>query len=189
MSTDLIISTKETATKLEEKLLSLLRTIKQPGIVITAAAKMKLDALVKDAVDKGAKAYTAPVPDSPSNTSSPQNFIPTIITGLQPEMAFYETESFGPLCGMISVDDEDRIIDIAEQATYGLSAAIFSSNHYKALKLAESIKSGAVHINSMTVHDEATLPHGGRGDSGWGRFGSQWGLEEFLQTKTVLLHQ
>jgi acyl-CoA reductase-like NAD-dependent aldehyde dehydrogenase len=177
------------AGKLEEKLLNLLQTIEQSGTVITAAAKLKLDALVKDAIEKGAKVYTASVPDSLSNTSSSQCFIPTIITGLRPEMAFYETESFGPLCGVITVEDENQIIDIAEQATYGLSAAIFSSNHYKALKLAESIKSGAIHINSMTVHDEATLPHGGRGDSGWGRFGSNWGLEEFLQTKTVLLHQ
>lgn len=188
MSTDLIITTKGVAVKLEEKLLSLLQTIEQSGTVITAAAKIKLDALVKDAVDKGAKIYTASVPD-PSSNASPQSFIPTIITGLRPEMAFYETESFGPLCGLITVEDENQITDIAEQATYGLSAAIFSNNHYKALKLAESIKSGAVHINSMTVHDEATLPHGGRGDSGWGRFGSQWGLEEFLQTKTVTLHQ
>ena len=188
MSTDLIITTKGVAVKLEEKLLSLLQTIEQAGTVITAAAKMKLDALVKDAVDKGAKVYTAPVPDS-SSKAPPQSFTPTIVTGLRSEMAFYETESFGPLCGLITVEDENQITDIAEQATYGLSAAIFSKNHYKALKLAESIKSGAVHINSMTVHDEATLPHGGRGDSGWGRFGSQWGLEEFLQTKTVTLHQ
>ncbi|PCH04679.1 Aldehyde/histidinol dehydrogenase [Penicillium occitanis (nom. inval.)] len=188
MSTDLIISTKGVAVKLEEKLLGLLQTVQQSGTVITAAAKMKLDALVKDAIDKGAKVYTAPVPDSSSN-ALPQSFIPTIITDLKPEMAFYETESFGPLCGLITVEDENRIIEIAEQATYGLSAAIFSNNHYKALKLAESIKSGAIHINSMTVHDEATLPHGGHCDSGWGRFGSQWGLQEFLQTKTVTLHQ
>lgn len=188
MSTDLIIATKHVAVKLEEKLLSLLQTIEQSGTVITAAAKIKLDALVKDAVDKGARVYTAPVLDHSSNESR-QSFIPTIITGLKPEMAFYETESFGPLCGIITVEDEDGVIDIAEQATYGLSASIFSQNHYNALKLAGSIRSGAVHINSMTVHDEATLPHGGRGDSGWGRFGSQWGLEEFLQTKTVTLHQ
>lgn len=188
MSTDLIIATKHVAVQLQENLLRLLQTIKRSGTVITAAAKIKLDALVKDAVDKGAKVYTAPVLDYSTNDSA-LSFIPTIITGLRQEMAFYETESFGPLCGMLTVEDEDGIINITEQATYGLSAAIFSQNHYKALKLAGSIRSGAVHINSMTVHDEATLPHGGRGDSGWGRFGSQWGLEEFLQTKTVTLHQ
>lgn len=189
MSTDLVIVTKSTAAKLEPKLLSLLQAIKQSGAVISVAAKNKLDALVKDAAEKGAQVHTAAVPDSSSNSLSPQSFTPTMITGLRPEMAFYETESFGPLCGIIEVEDEEQIIDIAEQATYGLSAAIFSNNHYKAMKLAESIRSGAVHINSKTVHDEATLPHGGRGDSGWGRFGAQWGLDEFLQTKTVLLHQ
>lgn len=53
-------------------------------------------------------------------------------------MAFYETESFGPLCGLITVEDKNQVIDIAEQAMYGLSAAILSNNHCKALKLAES---------------------------------------------------
>lgn len=186
MSTDLVIATNKVVAKLEEKLLKLLHNITHSKIVISAAAKMKLDALVKDAVDQGANVHVAPVLDS--SEFGLQRFSPTIITRVRPDMSFYTTESFGPVFGIMNVESEDEFISIADQATYGLSAAIFSENHYKALKLAESIGTGAVHINSMTVHDEASLPHGGRGDSGWGRFGSRWGLEEFLQTKTVLLH-
>ncbi|KAJ5499268.1 hypothetical protein LT330_000167 [Penicillium expansum] len=185
MSTDMVITSSAVASTLEAKIFSLVQKIDHASTVISPAAKSKLEMLVADAQAKGAKIYTSPVPFTPL---SPQEFLPTVITGLTKEMGFYETESFGPVVGIVTVESEAQIIEIAEQATYGLSASIISSNHYRALKLSESIKAGAVHINSMTVHDEPTLPHGGHGESGWGRFGSQWGMEEFMQTKTVTLH-
>ncbi|KAJ5246773.1 Aldehyde dehydrogenase N-terminal [Penicillium chermesinum] len=185
MSTDLVITTSAIASILEEKILSIVQKIDCTSTVISPAAKSRLDMLVTDAQAKGAEIYTAPMPSTPL---SPHDYLPTVITGLTKDMIFYETESFGPVVGMVSVDSEAEIIEIAEQATYGLSASIISSNHYRAMKLSESIKAGAVHINSMTVHDEPTLPHGGHGESGWGRFGSKWGMEEFVQTKTVTLH-
>lgn len=83
---------------------------------------------------------------------------------------------------------EEQAVKIVNDSLYGLSGAIFSRNHMNALSLAKKIHTGAIHINSATVHDEPTLPHGGRKDSGWGRFGGHWGLEEFLQTKTIILH-
>lgn len=79
-------------------------------------------------------------------------------------------------------------MDLTKQATYGLSAAIFTTSHFRALKLAGEMRVGAVHVNSMTVHDEPTLPHGGVGESGFGRFGAKWGIEEFLETRTVVLN-
>lgn len=83
-------------------------------------------------------------------------------------MELYEIESFGPVFGTVSVQTEDQIIKMIQQAKYGLSSSIISRDHYRALQLARCIKAGAVHINAMTVHDEATLPHGGFGESGWG---------------------
>lgn len=103
-------------------------------------------------------------------------------------MELYEIESFGPVFGTVSVQTEDQIFKMIQQAKYGLSSSIISRDHYRALQLARCIKAGAVHINAMTVHDEATLPHGGFGESGWGRFGAGWGLEEFVQTEVVTLH-
>ncbi|KAJ5605336.1 Aldehyde dehydrogenase N-terminal [Penicillium lagena] len=185
MSTDMVITSRALAPTLEAKILSLVQKIDRASTVISPAAKSKLEMLVADAQAKGAKIHTAPIPSTPL---SPQDFVPTVITGLTKEMVFYETESFGPIVGIVTVESEAQIIEIAEQATYGLSASIISSNHYRALKLSESIKAGAIHVNSMTVHDEPTLPHGGHGESGWGRFGSRWGMEEFMQTKTVTLH-
>jgi acyl-CoA reductase-like NAD-dependent aldehyde dehydrogenase len=60
------------------------------------------------------------------------------------------------------------------------------------IKLSSSrkkMKISATHINGSTVHDESTLSHGGHGDSGWGRFGGDWGLLEFVHTRTVMMNK
>ncbi|KAJ6138957.1 Aldehyde dehydrogenase N-terminal [Penicillium samsonianum] len=72
----------------------------------------------------------------------------TFVPGISPDChyrphqgnGFHETESFGPVVGIVTVESEAQIIEIAEQANYGLPASIISSNHYRALKLSESIK-------------------------------------------------
>ncbi|EAW12302.1 putative aldehyde dehydrogenase [Aspergillus clavatus NRRL 1] len=181
MSTDLVIASKAISSNLESKILALVKGIQDDHMVISKVAKNKLNRLVADAQSKGASVHSA------ATSSDLNNFPATFITGLTREMDFYRTESFGPVMGMVVVDSEQGIAEVIKDFSYGLSSAIFTRNHYNALQLAESISAGAVHINSMTVHDEATLPHGGHGHSGWGRFGAGWGLEEFVQTKTVTL--
>ncbi|OJJ79206.1 uncharacterized protein ASPGLDRAFT_159344 [Aspergillus glaucus CBS 516.65] len=78
--------------------------------------------------------------------------------------------------------DAPALVDDTE---YGLTAALYTNNLFRGLRVVKQIDSGAVHINSMTVHDEAVLPHGGWKSSGFGRFGGISGYDEFLQTKTV----
>ncbi|KAF7184080.1 hypothetical protein CNMCM7691_004639 [Aspergillus felis] len=184
MSTDMVLVTTAVAPTLEAKILAILHEIDTTSVLISPAAKAKVEMLVSDARDKGAQIHTPPR----VNEASPRSFPPTVVTGLTPEMKLYEIESFGPVVSIVAVETEEQITAIIEAAKYGLSSSIISRNHYRALELAGSIKAGAVHINSMTVHDEPTLPHGGYGDSGWGRFGAHWGLEEFVQTKVVTLH-
>lgn len=185
MSTDMVLATTSVAQALGSKILTLLQKIDTAPTLITAAAREKIDLLVHDAKEKGALIYTAPLP---SNTTSPHSYPPTVVTGLTPSMKLYEIESFGPVLGIVSISSEEAIIELIRQAKYGLSSSIISRDQYRALELARVIQAGAVHINSMTVHDEPTLPHGGYGDSCWGRFGARWGLEEFVQTKVVTLH-
>ncbi|KAF7128508.1 hypothetical protein CNMCM5793_003296 [Aspergillus hiratsukae] len=184
MSTDKVLVTTAVAPALEAKILAILHDIDTTSVLISPAAKAKVEMLVSDARNKGAQIHTPLT----VNDASPRSFPPTVVTGLRPEMKLYEIESFGPVVGIVAVETEEQIIAIIEAAKYGLSSSIISRNHYRALELAGSIKAGAVHINSMTVHDEPTLPHGGYGDSGWGRFGARWGLEEFVQAKVVTLH-
>ncbi|KAL2820187.1 Aldehyde/histidinol dehydrogenase [Aspergillus cavernicola] len=184
MSTDVVIATKSIARALENKILSILERFDASPEVISLAARAKLEMLVSDAKEKGACIHTAPL----ATGISPRSFPPTVVTGLTKEMKLYEIESFGPIFGISRAESEHEIMEFIEQAKYGLSSSILSKDHYRALDLARSIRAGAVHINSMTVHDEPTLPHGGYGESGWGRFGASWGLEEFVQTKLVTIH-
>jgi acyl-CoA reductase-like NAD-dependent aldehyde dehydrogenase len=147
--------------------------------VINSKSKSRIDVLVKNAEDGGAAIKMV---EASSHGSA------TIIEDITSSMAFWSQESFGPLLGLRSFANEEEAVNMVNDSQYGLSGAIFSRNHLRALKLAKKLQTGAVHVNSSTVHDEACLPHGGRKESGWGRFGAFWAFDEFLQTKTVILH-
>ncbi|OQN95135.1 hypothetical protein B0A48_18812, partial [Cryoendolithus antarcticus] len=75
-------------------------------------------------------------------------------------MDIYHTESFGPTVSVIVVRSDEEAIKIAKDTDYGLSAAVFTEDLRRGLIIAKRIKSGAVQINSMSVHDESALPHG-----------------------------
>ncbi|KAH7009677.1 aldehyde dehydrogenase [Ilyonectria destructans] len=85
-------------------------------------------------------------------------------------MDMYYEEYVGPTVSLIPIKSDKEAIGIANDTEYGLSSAVFSQDLRRALKIAKEIQSGAVHINSMTVHDNLDLPHGGVKSSGWGRF-------------------
>ncbi|KAK7513904.1 Aldehyde/histidinol dehydrogenase [Phyllosticta citriasiana] len=110
---------------------------------------------------------------------------PIVVEGVKPEMDLYHEESFGPTVSLIEVHSEEDALVIANDTAYGLTSAVFSKDLARALRIAKRIESGAVHINTMSIHDEATLPHGGAKSSGWGRFNGQWGVDEFLRLKTI----
>ncbi|KAI9844870.1 MAG: hypothetical protein M1838_001993 [Thelocarpon superellum] len=109
----------------------------------------------------------------------------TILTDVKPGVDLYGEESFGPTLTIIPVASVDEAVEVANDTAYGLSASIFSRDVMKAVQLARRLDTGACHVNAMTVHDEPSLPHGGSKASGSGRFGAQWGMDEFLQIKTV----
>ena len=102
-------------------------------------------------------------------------------------MAIHQTESFGPSVSMFTFETEAEAIElqVANDTEYGLSAVVFTEKLQTGLRMSRQIESGAVHINSMTVHGEYTLPHGGVKSSGFGRFNGYQGLDEFLYSKTV----
>ncbi|SPO07006.1 related to NAD-dependent aldehyde dehydrogenases [Cephalotrichum gorgonifer] len=185
MSTDIVYVVKPAAELLVSKILGLLKSEDRPHKVISAASKLRLTRLVDDARSKGAVIHQA------GNTLSSDvlSYPATVIENLDDSMDFYHVEAFGPVVGVMVVESEHEALRMARESPYGLSAAIFSQDHFRALGLSREIRAGAVHINSSTIHDEPTLPHGGVGNSGWGRFGSRWGLDEFLQTKVVVLNK
>ena len=150
--------------------------------VAHSAGVEKNKKLISEAVAKGAKLIYGDF--DPAETSK-YRMRPIIVGGVTKEMDLYYTESFGPSVSLIAVESDEEAIEIANDTEYGLSGAVFTENLARGLNIASKIDSGAIHINGMSVHDEARLPHGGAKKSGWGRFNGQWGLDEFLKTKTI----
>lgn len=154
-------------------------SFKGTGSAVTIASAERARSLVQLAVEQGARLECGrPVVEGAS-------LQPTILTGVTQDMDLFYTESFGPTISLMAVDSVDEAVNLANNTSYGLATAIFSRNIPRAIKMARRIKTGARHINAMTVHDEPNLPHGGVKDSGYGRFGAQWGTDEFLQIKTI----
>ncbi|KAF9690747.1 hypothetical protein EKO04_011519 [Ascochyta lentis] len=162
----------------------------QPAsVTVIPAAIDKNKKLIADAVSKGAKVVHGdhekeevhPETKEPSGT----RMRPVIVDGVKKGMDLFYTESFGPSVSVIEFTTDEEAIEIANDTDYGLSGAIFTESLGRGLRIAKQIETGAVHINAMTIHDECTLPHGGAKASGFGRFNGNWGIEEFLRTKTI----
>lgn len=97
-------------------------------------------------------------------SSTPQDdqasYYPTILENVGPSHDLYYQETFGPSLVIVRAKDTDDAIRIANDSELGLSASVWGETK-QCLQVAKRIESGAVHINSMTVHDEPSLPHGG----------------------------
>ncbi|RTE73560.1 hypothetical protein BHE90_012022 [Fusarium euwallaceae] len=183
MSTDLAVVVQDVAENFKAKLRQLLADRAGESFqLVGPKSTARTRALVADAEAKGAK------PRSSTQTPDTKTVPVTILEDVDPSMDFFRMESFGPCLGVVVVPNENEAIKVANSSDYGLSAAIWTKDHYKALEMARRLQVGAVHINSLTVHDEATLPHGGTKCSGFGRFGAEWGLAEFVETQTVIIN-
>lgn len=150
-------------------------------MLITQPAAEKTKRLLKDAKDKGATLLNG---DYEAQESTPTRLRPIVVKGIKEDMDLYKTESFGPTVALYEVDSEEEALRIANDTEYGLSSAVFTEDLRRGLRFAKGIETGACHINSMSVHDEAALPHGGAKSSGFGRFNSV-GLNEWVRTKTI----
>lgn len=185
MSTERIIVhrdvTEAFTSKLKEAVENLSNNSPVP-VVITATSAQKTKMLVFEALKKGATFLTG---DCDMKDTTSTRLRPIVLEGVTRDMEIYHQETFGPSVSLIVVNSEDEAIKVCNDTEYGLTAAVFTENLGTGFRVANQIVSGAVHINSMTIHDEAALPHGGVQKSGYGRFNGNAGLDEFLQTKIV----
>ena len=110
-----------------------------------------------------------------------------VIDRVTPQMRLFREESFGPVVGVIRARDEAHAIELANDTEYGLSAAVFTRDTARGLRVAKQIKSGICHINGPTVHDEAQMPFGGVKASGYGRFGGKAGIAEFTELRWITI--
>ena len=150
------------------------------GCVIGEGAVTHVNALVDDALTKGAVAVAGGRSDSVLMGA-------TVIDRVTAEMNLYRDESFGPVVGIIRARDEEDAIRIANDSEYGLSAAVFTRDTARGLKVARRIRSGICHVNGPTVHDEPQMPFGGVGASGYGRFGGKAGIDAFTELRWITI--
>jgi acyl-CoA reductase-like NAD-dependent aldehyde dehydrogenase len=151
-------------------------------VLIAKAGVEKNQQLRSDAEAKGA---TILYGDVASKETSAHRIRPVIVSDVTKDMDIFYTESFGPTVSLIAIESDEHAIELANDTEYGLSGSVFTESLARGLRIAREIDSGAIQINSMSVHDEAGLPHGGVKKSGWGRFNAQWGIDEFLKLKTI----
>ncbi len=148
------------------------------GAVVDAATVAHVEALVADATAKGATQLTG---GAANGVVMPA----TVIDRVTADMRLYGEESFGPVVGIIRAKDEEDAIRIANDSEYGLAAAVFTCDVARGLTVARRIKSGICHVNGPTVHDEAQMPFGGVGASGYGRFGGKAGIDSFTELRWI----
>jgi benzaldehyde dehydrogenase (NAD) len=150
------------------------------GAVVDQKTVTHVNALIEDAAAKGAKVLTGGTADSVVMPA-------TVVDGVTASMDLYRDESFGPIVAMIRARDTEHAIALANDTQYGLSAAVFTKDIAKGLSVAKRIQSGICHVNGPTVHDEAQMPFGGVGASGYGRFGGKAGIDSFTELRWITI--
>ncbi|PWY72370.1 aldehyde dehydrogenase [Aspergillus heteromorphus CBS 117.55] len=186
MSTERIIVQRSIADRFKQQLTEATEKVfgkhGPPLVLVASAAVKKNKELVEDALAKGANLVYGERTAMEQHNCSMR---PLVVGDVAKNMDMYSIESFGPTVSLMVVDSEEDAVALANDTEYGLTSAVFTGNLFRGLRVAQQIEAGAVHINSLTVHDEPVLPHGGWKSSGYGRFGGPSGYDEWLQTKTI----
>lgn len=110
---------------------------------------------------------------------------PYVFTGVKNDDEVAQTELFAPICLIIKADSDEEAINLANETNRGLSSAIFTNNLERGEELALQVEAGMTHINDQTVNDQPDIPFGGMKESGLGRFGNPWVVDEFTETKWI----
>ncbi|MEU3852925.1 NAD-dependent succinate-semialdehyde dehydrogenase [Streptomyces sp. NPDC029554] len=150
------------------------------GPLIDAAGRAKVEELVADAVERGARVLTGGrTPGGPGCF-----YPPTVLADVAPGSRLLETEIFGPVAAILTFDDEDEVLDRANDTPWGLVGYVFTQGLDRGLRVSEGLEVGMVGLNTGLVSDPAA-PFGGVKQSGLGREGGRAGIEEFLEYQYV----
>jgi acyl-CoA reductase-like NAD-dependent aldehyde dehydrogenase len=148
------------------------------GPIISPRQRARVRSHVEEAVAQGARLLAG-------GSWNGHVCAPTVLEGVAAGMTVFDEETFGPVAQLYRIESLDEAIALANASRYGLSAAIYTRDIGKALRFAHEVRSGMVHINAPTVHDEPHVPFGGVGDSGMGRTGTEESLAALTQLKWV----
>lgn len=152
------------------------------GPLINEAAVRKVEELVEDALQKGADVKLG----GKRHERGGQFYAPTILTGVHSGMAFTQEEIFGPVSPLYRFKDEQDLITQANDTRFGLAAYFYARDVGRIWRVAEALEYGIVGVNTGLI-STAIAPFGGVKESGIGREGSKYGIEEFTEIKYVCL--
>jgi succinate-semialdehyde dehydrogenase/glutarate-semialdehyde dehydrogenase len=158
----------------------------EPGAVIGPLIDMKavekVEAHIADAVKKGAKVVTGGKRSALGGTF----FEPTVLTDVTTDMVITKEETFGPVAPLYRFKTDDEAVKMANDTEFGLAAYFYSRDIGRIWRVAERLEYGIVGINEGIISTEIA-PFGGMKESGIGREGSKYGIEEFLEVKYLCM--
>ncbi|KAI3456648.1 hypothetical protein Pfo_013311 [Paulownia fortunei] len=149
------------------------------GPLINDAAVHKVESFVQDAISKGAKVLIGGKRHSLGMTF----YEPTVITDVKSEMLLSRDEVFGPVAPLLKFKTEEEAIRMANDTNAGLAAYIFTTNIQRSWRVSEALEYGLVGVNEGLISTEVA-PFGGVKQSGLGREGSKYGMDEYLEVRT-----
>jgi succinate-semialdehyde dehydrogenase/glutarate-semialdehyde dehydrogenase len=152
------------------------------GPLIDAAALAKVEAHVADALARGARLLTGGKRHARGGTF----FEPTVLADVTPAMRCAREETFGPVAPLFKFKDEAEAIALANATEYGLAAYFYARDLSRVWRVAEALEYGMIGVNVGLIANEVA-PFGGVKQSGFGREGSRYGIEEYLEIKYVCL--
>ncbi len=146
------------------------------GPLINQAALDKVERLVKEALAGGAAVLTG------GEAATGYFYPPTVLVDAKPDMAIHREEIFGPVAPVYRFQEEVEVIELANATEYGLACYFYGRDYARIWRVAEALEYGMVGINTPAI-STAAAPFGGVKESGIGREGSKYGLEEFMEIK------
>lgn len=158
----------------------------EPGVtqgpLINEAAVLKVEAHIEDALAKGATVVTG----GKRHALGHGFFEPTVLTGVTPAMKVAKEETFGPLAPLFKFGSDDEVIRLANDTEFGLAAYFYSRDIGRVWKVAEALEYGMVGVNTGLISNEVA-PFGGVKQSGLGREGSHYGIDDYVVIKYLCL--
>ncbi|OEE90055.1 NAD-dependent succinate-semialdehyde dehydrogenase [Vibrio crassostreae] len=146
------------------------------GPVISESAKQGIQSLIDGAIEQGAKPVTEP------KTLDGLFMQPVVLKNVTHDMDIISQEIFGPVAPVIKFDDDQQLIEMANDTIYGLASYFYSQNIHRVWKIAEALEYGMVGINEGMISTEVA-PFGGVKQSGIGREGAKQGIDEYMSIK------
>ncbi len=152
------------------------------GPLVNEAAVEKVAGQVDDAIAKGATLHCGGTRLDSDGLDRGHFYAPTVLSGVTEDMRIYREETFGPVAPIIPFDDEEDVLERANDTHYGLAAYVYTRDIGRAFRAFEGLEFGIIGINDINP-TSAAAPFGGMKDSGLGREGAKEGIMEYLETK------